>query len=137
MKYLPNIAGGLLGLAYISFGLMVLLKLGPTPPPPPEGSPAAMFMGAFGPTGYFTFVKCFEVLGGLLVAIPRTRNFGLLILGPIIINILAFDIFIMKGEGLFSPVIIIIVVLALYLLWCGRKEFAGLLRPGRGATPAA
>ena len=133
MKYLPNIAGGLLGLAYIAFGLMVLLKLGPTPPPPPEGSPAAMFMGAFAPTGYLTFVKFFEVLGGLLVAIPRTRNFGLLILGPIIINILAFHIFVMKGEGLFSPVIIIIVVLALYLLWCGRKEFAGLLRPGRNA----
>ena len=131
MKYLANIAGGLLGLAYIAFGLMLLLKLGPTPPPPPEGSPAAMFMGAFAPTGYLTFVKVFEVLGGLLVAIPRTRNFGLLILGPIIINILAFHIFVMKGVGLFSPVIIIIVVLALFLLWCGRKEFAGLLRPGR------
>lgn len=131
MKYIANIAGGLLGLIFVAFGLMVLLKLGPTPPAPPEGTPAALFMGAFAPTGYLTFVKVFEVLGGLLVAIPRTRNFGLLVLGPIIINILAFHAFVMKGEGLFSPMIIVIAALALGLLWCGRKEFAGLLRPGR------
>ena len=128
MKHLPNIAGGLLGLLFIAFGLMVLLKLGPTPPPPPEGSPPALFMAAFAPTGYLTFVKILEVLGGLLVALPRTRNFGLLVLGPIIVNILAFHIFVAKGEGLFNPVIGLIVALALYLLWCGRKEFAGLRR---------
>lgn len=131
MKYVANIAGGLLGLLFIASGLVVLLKLGPTPPAPPEGSPAAMFFGAFGPTGYLTFVKVFEVLGGALVTIPRMRNFGLLVLGPIIINILAFHAFVTKGEGLFSPMLIVIGLLALGLLWCGRKEFAGLLRPGR------
>ena len=127
MKHIPNIAGGLLGLLFVAFGLMVLLKLGPTPPPPPEGTPPAQFMAAFAPTGYLTFGKVLEVIGGLLVAIPRTRNFGLLVLGPIIINILAFHGFVMKGEGVFNPVIIVIVALALGLLWCGRKEFAGLL----------
>jgi len=25
-------------------------------PPPPEGRPAALFFGVFGPTGYMTFV---------------------------------------------------------------------------------
>lgn len=136
MKHLPNIAGGLIGLLFVAFGLMVLLKLGPTPPPPPEGTPSAQFMAAFAPTGYLTFVKILEVLGGLLVAIPRTRNFGLLVLGPIIINILAFHGFVMNGEGLFNPVIIVIVALALYLLWCGRREFAGLGRrpPVQGST---
>ena len=57
-------------------------------------------MIAFAPTGYLTFVKVLEVVGGILVALPRTRNFGLLILGPIIVNILAFHVFVMKGEGL-------------------------------------
>jgi hypothetical protein len=72
-----------------------------------------------------------ELLGGILVAIPHTRNFGLLILGPIIVNILAFHLFVTGGEGLFNPMIIVIVLLALYLLWVGRKNFAGLLnRPG-------
>ena len=86
----------------------------------------ALFMGALGSTGYLTFIKICELIGGVLVAIPRTRNFGLLVLGPIIINILAFPVFIANGEGLFSPLLIAIVVLALYLLWEGRKGFAGL-----------
>jgi len=113
-------------------GLVVLLNLAPTPPIP-EGTPVAMFMGAFGPTGYMTFIKVLEVLGGVLVAIPRTRNFGLLILGPIIVNILAFHVFVTKGEGLGNPMIIGIVALALYLLWVGRRAFARLAN--RGAEP--
>lgn len=83
-------------------------------------------MGALAPTGYLHFVKVLEVVGGLLVAIPRTRNFGLLVLGPIIVNILAFHVFIMKGATLSDPVLIIVCVMAAYLLWVGRKAFAGL-----------
>lgn len=128
MKYAPTIAGVLLGLLFIASALVVLLHLVQMPPPP-EGTPAALFMGAFVPTGYLTFVKVLELLGGVLVAIPRTRNFGLLVLGPIIVNILAFHIFIMKGAGLFDPpfIIPVIALLAAYLLWAGRKAFAGLL----------
>jgi len=125
-KYPPIIAGILLGLLFIMSAVVVLFNLVKAPLPP-EGSPAAMFFGAFGPTGYLTFVKVFELLGGILVAIPKTRNFGLLVLGPIILNILAFHIFVTKGEGLFNPMLLLIVALALYLLWVGRKQFAGLL----------
>lgn len=127
MKYAPTIAGGLLGLLFIASGLMVLLNLVPDQPAPPEGSPIALFMGAMAPTGYLTFVKVFEVIGGLLVAIPRTRNHGLLVLGPIIVNILAFHLFITGGEGLGDPMLIAICLIAAYLLWIGRKAFAGLL----------
>ncbi|MEZ5429584.1 MAG: hypothetical protein R3F31_00065 [Verrucomicrobiales bacterium] len=127
MKYAPSIAGGLLGLLFSAGGLMFLLNLIPAQPAPPEGSPTALFMGALVPTGYLTFVKVFEVLGGVLVAIPRTRNFGLLVLGPIILNILAFHLFITGGVGLFNPLLIVICLLALFLLWSGRKAFLGLL----------
>ena len=126
MKIAANIVGGLLGLLFIAFSLMVLLKLVPMPPPP-EGTPVASFMAAFVPTGYLTFVKVFELIGGILVAIPKTRNFGLLVLGPIIINILAFHIFVMKGAELFDPVVITICLFSLFLLWSGRKAFAGLM----------
>jgi len=115
MKIAANIVGGLLGLLFIAFSLMVLLKLVPMPPPP-EGTPVASFMAAFVPTGYLTFVKVFELIGGILVAIPKTRNFGLLVLGPIIINILAFHIFVMKGAELFDPVVITICLFSLFLL---------------------
>ena len=115
---------------FVASGLVVLLKLAPMPKLP-DGSPAALFMGALMPTGYLTFVKVLEVLGGILVAIPRTRNLGLLVLGPIIVNILAFHIFINHGATLLDPSLLIIVVLPLYLLWVGRQAFAGLLNPNQ------
>ncbi len=127
MKIAANIAGGLLGLLFVAVGIMVLFHLGPPQPAPPEGSPPALFMGALAPTGYLTFVKICEVLGGILVAIPKTRNFGLLVLGPIILNILAFHLFLAKGEGLADPMLIGICLIAAFLLWSGRKAFAGLL----------
>ena len=125
MKYAPNIAGALLGLLFVMSSVVVLFHLVQMPPPP-DGTPAALFMGAFVPTGYMTFVKVLELIGGVLVAIPRTRNFGLLVLGPILVNILAFHVFIMKGTTLADPILIIIVLLALYLLFVGRRAFAGL-----------
>jgi len=125
MKIATNIAGALLGLTFIAFSLIVLLNLVHMPPPA-EGTPAALFMGAFVPTGYMTFVKVFELIGGCLVAVPRTRNIGLLILGPIVLNILAFHLFIMKGQGLFGPPILV-VILAAFLLWAGRKAFSRLM----------
>jgi hypothetical protein len=124
MKYIPIFAGALLGLLFIMASVVVLFHLVPEPKFP-EGTPIAMFMGAFLPTGYMTFVKIFELVGGVLVAIPRTRNFGLLVLGPIIINILAFQILVAKTTP--DPMTLAIVILAAYLLWCGRKAFAGLL----------
>ncbi|HEY0549937.1 MAG TPA: hypothetical protein VGF13_10070 [Verrucomicrobiae bacterium] len=127
MKIAAHIAATLLGLMFIFASVMVLFKLAPTPPAPPEGTPPAHFMAAFAPTGYLTFVKVFELLGGLLVVVPRTRNLGLLVLGPIIINILAFHIFVTGGEGVGNPMLIGICVLALFLLWSERKAFACLV----------
>jgi putative oxidoreductase len=124
-RLVPNIAGVLLGFLFVMAAVVVLFNL-VKPPPPPEGSPAAMFMGAFVPTGYMTFVKILELIGGVLVAIPRTRNIGLLILGPIIMNILAFTIFVAKGEGLLG-IPLVVAFLALYLLWVERRAFAALV----------
>lgn len=126
MKIVNNIVGGLLGLLFIFASSVILFNLMPQPPAPPEGSAPAHFMAAFGPTGYMTFVKVCELVGGILVAIPKTRNFGLLILGPIIINILCFHGFVTAGVGLFDPMLIIICLAALYLLWVGRHQFLNL-----------
>jgi len=128
MKYAPTIAGILLGLLFAVAAIPVLFHLiPPDKMPKPPTHEAEMFMGAFGTTGYLTFVKVLELTGAILVAFPKTRNYGLLVLGPIIINILAYHQFLTKGAGLFNPMIVAIVVLALYLLWAGRKAFAGLL----------
>ncbi len=97
-------------------------------PPPPEGSPFFHFMAAFVPTGYLTFVKVLELVGGVLVAMPLTRNLGLLLLGPIIVNILACHAFLMDGAELFSPMIVAIVLRAAFRVWVERRTFLGLVR---------
>ncbi len=131
MKIAANIAGGLLGLIFAGLSLMMLLNMMPMPEPPPPDSLVGKFMGAFGPSGYLTFVKVMEVLGGILVAIPKTRNIGLLVLGPIIVNIFAFHILVAKGferDPVSLAIMVLIATLPLFLLWCGRKAFLGLLR---------
>ena len=127
-KLLPTAVGALLGLMFIVFGANHFFKFIPMGDGPPQGSPPALFFGAIGPTGYLTFVKIFEIIGGVLVAIPKTRNFGLLVLGPIVINILAFNLFLVPGvSGLLQPPVIAISVLSAFLLYLERKKFAGLL----------
>lgn len=121
MKYLPNIAGALLGVAFLVFGLNYFLNFLPMPGLP-EGSPAAAFMGAIYTTGFLGFVKVLEITGGVLVAFPKTRIVGLVVLGPIIANILAFHIFLTGGAGLFGPPLIL-ALLSLFLVWHHRRAF--------------
>ena len=128
MRHIPTVAGVLLGLLFLMASATYLLGFVPKMDPPPAGSLPALFMGAFAPSGYLTFVKICELIGGLLVIVPQTRNLGLLVLGPIIVNILAYQVFIMKGAMLLDPMVACIVILPLVLLWAERKAFAGLVQ---------
>ena len=125
-KYLPAVASVLLGLCFLAASVPVLFNL-ITPPPIPEGTPVWHFMQAFGPTGYVKFVKIFEFVGAILVMVPRLRNIGLLLLGPVIVNIIAFHVLMDDPHHLINPLLDIIIVCALYLLWDARRKFAGLL----------
>lgn len=125
MKYAPLIASILLGGLFIMSASVVLFGLAPTPELPKD-TPIAAFMAAFGPTGYMTFVKVLELIGGLLLLVPKTRNIGLLILGPIIVNILAFHQFVAK-DGIFQPMLLGIAALSVYLLWAERAKWKALI----------
>lgn len=128
MKLAVNILGGLLGFFFAATSAMFLLDMVGEIPAPPPGSAAEHFMAAFGPTGYLTFVKVCELIGGILLAVPRTRNFGLLVLGPIIVNILAFNILVAKAADPATIVICSLVSgIAAFLLWAGRRAFLNLL----------
>jgi len=129
MKLLPTLASVLLGLAFITFGANFFLNFIPMPADPsPADAPHKLFMGAMFPTGYLTFVKVLEILGGVLVALPKTRNIGLLVLGPIVVNILAFHIFLTKGAGLFEPPVVAIALLSAFVLFSERKSWLGLVK---------
>lgn len=126
MKHITNAASAFLGIGFIFFGSMFFL--GKMPPPPPTGTPPGDFFAAVGPTGYMSFVKVLEILGGLLVALPKTRNIGLLVLGPIIVNILCFHVFLAKCAMILDPVLIAVCVLAAFLLFTERKAWLKLVK---------
>lgn len=125
MKILSIVAGLLLGLLFVASSVFVLFKLAPMPPVP-EGTAESHFMAAFMPTGYMTFVKGLELVGGICVAIPRARRLGLLILGPILVNIVAYHVFLKGGQGM-AP-LILPVGLTLILVWAERGAFLAFLR---------
>ncbi len=129
MKIAALVAGILLGVLFVMSAVTVLFKLAPIPEMP-EGTPIAHFMAAFAPTGYMTFVKLFELVGGICVAIPKTRNLGLLLLGPVIVNIFAFHALVAK-DGVFSPMLLGVAALSLFLLWVERKAWLNLLCPSK------
>jgi uncharacterized membrane protein YphA (DoxX/SURF4 family) len=90
MKIAILIGRVLLGVGFIIFGLNILHPF-MTSPPPPEGSLAAQFVTVMVPSHWIGLVGVLQLLGGLLVAIGRTAPLGLVLLGPILVNILAFS----------------------------------------------
>lgn len=126
MKYLPAIAGVLLGLIFAFASLAYFFNLMDAPPPPKDSAVEHFFI-AIASTGYLTFIKVIELLGAVLVAIPVTRRLGLLLLGPIIVNILAFHLLVAR-DGIANPMLIAVVVLSLYLVWAERRAFIAYLR---------
>lgn len=126
MKIATHIVATLFGLIFLAGGLFYFF--GTLPPGPPEDSLPGKFMAAFGPTGYMNFIKVCELLGGVLVVIPKTRNLGLLILGPIVINILCFHAFVAQGG--WGGAHAFITLASLFLLWTERQAFAALITRG-------
>lgn len=122
MKIASTIARLLLGLIFVVFSLNFWLHFIPMPPPP-EGSLAAGFMGAIYMSGYLTFVKVLELTGGLLLLSGRFLNLALAVLGPIVINIALFHIFLVKG-GYALPALMGVLALVALL---GRTDFCRAL----------
>lgn len=107
MKIAALIARLLLGLIFVVFGLNGFLHFIPGPLPP---GLAGQFASAMMQSHYDLFVSAFQVVGGALLFSPRFAPLGLVILGPVIANILAFHIF-MLPSGL-------AVAIVAALLWC-------------------
>jgi uncharacterized membrane protein YphA (DoxX/SURF4 family) len=123
MKVVTIIARVLLGLIFVVFGLNIFLHFIPTPPPPP--SLVGDFSKALVLSHYLQVVGALQVIGGALLLIGRFVPLGLLLLGPVIVNIDLVHI-LMDPSGL--PTAAFISILAIFLLWRHRDAFAGLLR---------
>ena len=123
MKIATIITRSLLGLVFVVFGSNKFLHFLPSPPMTGE---AGAFIGAMYVTHFLYVVASFEVIGGLLLLTGRYAPLGLTLVGPVVVNILAFHTF-MAPSGL--PIALIVSALALFLLWSYREHFAGLVKP--------
>jgi putative oxidoreductase len=122
MKVVTIIARILLGLVFVVFGSNAFLHF--LPMPPKTGHPGE-FIGSMYATGYLTAIAALQVIGGALLLLGRFVPLGLTLLGPSIVNIDLFHIF-MDHSGL--PMALVISVVSLFLLWQYRAAFAGLVR---------
>jgi len=131
MKHLPTIARVLLGLMFFVFGLNGFLNF---IPPPKDGIPegAMAFSVAMMKTGYLLqLVKGTEVVVGLLLLLNRFVPLALVVLAPVLVNIVAFHVFLAPTGLVLTGVI---VALHLYLAWSYRQAYRPML--ASRATPA-
>ena len=124
MKIATVIARVLLGLIFVVFGSNIFLHF--LPMPPPQATPAGDFSKALMQSHYIYVVGLLQVMGGLLLLTGRYIPLGLTLLGPVIVNILLFHIF-LDPSGL--PMAILVGALALFLLWRYKSNFGGLVKP--------
>lgn len=123
MKIAALIARLLLGVIFLVFGSNFFLHFLKMPPPPP--GPAGQFFGALFQSGYIYAVGALQIIGGLLLLIGRFVPLGLVLLGPVIVNIVLFHAT-MEPSGL--PLASVVTVLFLIVYAYHRQAFAGVFK---------
>ena len=124
MKYVIVIVRILLGLMFVVFGSNAFLKLIPMPEIQGE---AGAFIGALIHSGYMYVIAVLQVLGGLCLLLgARFVPLGLTLLGPVIVNIVLYHVF-LEPQGL--PMAIVTAALSLFLLWIYRFKFPAIFQP--------
>lgn len=118
MKYIPLIARYLLGVLFVIFSLNFWLHFIPIPSPA-EGTLAAGFIGALYTSGFLAVVKVLELLGGILLLAGRYVNLALAVLGPIVVVIALYHLFILEGGYPMAGLLGVLAIVAL----AGRREF--------------
>src|SRR5258706_14297392 len=121
MKTAIVISRFILGLGFVVFGLNILHPFLPQPPIP-DGSLPARFMGVMGPSHWMALVGLFQVFGGVFVLFGRTAPIGLTLLGPVLVNILAFHILLMGGAVMVPRLVFFL--LEPFLLYSYPRYFA-------------
>jgi putative oxidoreductase len=119
LRYATVAAKVILGVGFLVFGANGFLHF--ITIPLPAGQSAQSFLGALDSTGYLKVVKALEMLAGALLIGGRLAPLALLILGPIVINILLYDLF-MDPKGV--PIAGFFSVLILFLAYRHKEHFA-------------
>ena len=120
MKIVFIIARILLALIFLLFGSNGFLHFLKASTPP---GVAGQFAGALFQSHYIFFISGIQVIGGILLLLDRYVPFALTILGPVIVNILAFH-FLMFPVGWQPGVLAAILWIILFIRY--RRYFSGI-----------
>lgn len=124
MKIVTLIARLLLGLIFVVFGLngfLGFLNSGPMP-----SGLAGQFIGALAQSHYLWVVAGLQVVGGVLLLVNRFVPLALVLLGPVIVNIVLYHVFLnISGVAL----AIVVVILWFIVFYGHRQYFSGIFVP--------
>ena len=119
MKIAKLIANYLLGLMFLVFGLNFFF--GFLPMPPLEGN-AATFIGLLASTGFMGTLKVVEIVLSLMLIVGFRRPLAYILLAPVSVNILMYDIFIAGAPAAG----VVVALLNLFLLIANIGSYKGI-----------
>jgi len=121
MKIVTLIARILLGLIFVVFGLngfLNFLSMGPMPT-----GLAGQFIGALFVSHYLWVVAALQIAGGALLLVNRFVPLGLVLLGPVIVNIICYHLFLNPSGAIPAAVV---TVLWFVVFYSRRQYFSGI-----------
>jgi uncharacterized membrane protein YphA (DoxX/SURF4 family) len=121
MKIAILVARLLLGLIFLVFGLngfLNFLSMGPMPT-----GLAGQFVGALFLSHYLWVVAALQIAGGALLLVNRFVPLALVLLGPVIVNIICYHVF-LNPSGAVPAVVV--TVLWLIVFYGKRQYFSGI-----------
>ena len=121
MKIVTLVARLLLGLMFLVLGLngfLGFLNMGPMPT-----GLAGQFMGALFLSHYYWVVAGLQIIGGALLLVNRFVPLALVLLGPVIVNIICYHVF-LNPSG--AQLAVVVTILWLVVFYGKRQYFAGI-----------
>jgi hypothetical protein len=123
MKIIKNLPVYLLALIYLIFGSNYFFHFLPMPP---MGGNAGAFAGLLFTTNFLLVVKVLEVSLALLMLVPATRALALLLIAPVTVNILLFELLIAQQPGI-GILLVLLNGLAIYQL---KTKYLSIVKNG-------
>ena len=121
MKIVALIARLLLGLIFVVFGLngfLNFLNMGPMPT-----GLAGQFIGALFASHYLWVIAALQIIGGALLLVNRFVPLALVLLGPIIVNIICYHVFLNPSGALLA---VVVTILWFVVFYDKRQYFSGI-----------
>ena len=118
VKQIPSL---LLALVFVIFGANYFFNF--LPMPETTGNVKAFF-DLFYPTKYLLVIKTLEVVIGVLLVFKPSRALGLLLIAPITVNILLFELLIAQLPGIG----VLLVILNAIAIYQHKDKYIGIIK---------